>query len=161
MPRVCTICAHPERTTIDRMLVGGRPLRETSALYRVSEDALGRHRDTHLAPVLAIEQIAVDAAEAGDLLSQVQGIQKRTLAILKKAEDGDKLALALAAIREARGNLELLARLEGKIRDQQTVNILIAPQWLDLRAVIVRTLDPYPEARQALASVLAEVADDR
>ena len=89
----------------------------------------------------------------------MQDLQRRTLAILKTAEESDRLGLALGAIREARGNLELLARLEGKLREQQTVNILVAPQWLELRTVILGALADFPEARTALALKLSEVQD--
>ncbi len=48
VPRHCLVCQHPDRGGLDRALVGGKSLRETSALFRVSEDSLARHRDSHL-----------------------------------------------------------------------------------------------------------------
>lgn len=156
MPRACTICQHSDRQAIDVALVAGESAPRIAAKYRVSEDAVTRHR-AHIPAKLAQAQDAQDAAEADDLLDQVQDLQRRTLAILKRAEASDRLGLALGAIREARGNLELLAKLEGKLREQQTVNVLIAPQWLELRTVILGALADYPEARVALARRLSEV----
>jgi hypothetical protein len=160
MPRACTICSHPERPAIDRALVSAISAPKIAAKYRVSEDAVTRHR-AHIPGKLAQAQAAADVAQADDLLGQVQDLQRRTLAILATAEESDKLGMALGAIREARGNLELLAKLEGKLRDQQTVNILIAPQWLELRAIILGTLAPYPDVRAVLAQALQQAEHER
>jgi hypothetical protein len=158
MPRICTICTHPERAAIDQALVAGDSAPRIAAKHRVSDDAVARHR-SHLPEALTQAQAAAEVAQADDLLSQVQELQRRTMAILETAEKSDRLGLALGAIREARGNLELLAKLEGKLREQQTVNILIAPQWLELRTVILGALADHPEARLALARRLSEVQD--
>jgi hypothetical protein len=154
VPQVCTICTHDQRLEIDQALVSGAPNRRIAARYHVTEQAIRRHKDTHIPSTLAEAQAAHDTAHADDLLSQVHDLQRRTLVLLAKAEKEDKLALALAAIRESRGNLELLAKLEGKLREQQTTNIIIAPQWLELRTVIIGALAPYPEARAAVAAAL-------
>jgi hypothetical protein len=52
MPRACTICLHPERAAIDGDLVAGLPAPQAAAKYRVSEDALTRHREHHLPAAL-------------------------------------------------------------------------------------------------------------
>jgi hypothetical protein len=94
---------------------------------------------------------AGEVAEAGELLAQVQDLQARTLSILEAAESTSQHRTALSAIREARSNLELLAKLVGQLDDSPKVNITLSPEWLELRAVIVTALEPYQEAR---ASVL-------
>jgi len=43
------------------------------------------------------------------------------------------LRTALSGIREARGNVELLAKLRGELDERPVVNILVAPQWIALR----------------------------
>lgn len=56
MPRPCTICTHkdPEiREAIDLGLVRGESGRSLAAKFRVSEDAVNRHRNSHLAPALS------------------------------------------------------------------------------------------------------------
>jgi hypothetical protein len=59
-------------------------------------------------------------------------------------------------IREARGCLELLAEMEGELHRQPVVNVLIAPEWLQLRMVILQALAPFPDARAALATTLTD-----
>jgi hypothetical protein len=47
--------------------------------------------------------------------------------------------------------------LLGELNRQPQVNILIAPEWLEVRAVLVQALQAYPEARTAVAAALAGV----
>jgi len=92
---------------------------------------------------------AEEAAHADSLLEQVGDLQRRALAILGKAEEAGELRTALSAIREARGSLELLAKLLGEL-DERPVNVLISAEWIELRAVIVGALEPYSDARGAV-----------
>ena len=72
MPRVCTVCTHDQRAAIDQALVNGKGVRETSALFRVSEDAVSRHKEGHLPAVLAQGQAAAEVARADDLLDHLR-----------------------------------------------------------------------------------------
>jgi hypothetical protein len=47
MPRVCTLCIHPDRQAIETALHGGTSLRTIAAAWSVSKTALLRHRDAH------------------------------------------------------------------------------------------------------------------
>ncbi len=66
-------------------------------------------------------------ADADSLLEQVSALHRRTLAILGNAEVEGEHKLALAAIREARSNLELLGRLMGELKQETVINVLILP----------------------------------
>jgi len=98
-------------------------------------------------------------AEADSLLEQVSALHRRTLAILGRAEVEGEHKLALAAIREARNNLELLGKLMGELNEQTTVNVLLAPEWLATRAEVMRALEPYVEARIAVSAALLELEE--
>jgi hypothetical protein len=148
MPRSCTICTHPDRTAIDEALVGGVAFPALVAEYRVSKDSLSRHKANHLPAKLVMAQAAEEVAEADDLLAQVRVLQARTLAILEAAEETSQHRTALGAIREARSNLELLAKLLGELDERPQVNVLISPT---VQTAIIAALEPYPEARLAVA----------
>jgi hypothetical protein len=150
MPRTCTICQHPHREAIDLALVGGAALSETAALFRVSNDAVSRHKANHLPAKLVRAQEAAEVAEADDLLAQVRDLQARTLAILEASEASREHRTALGAIREARSNLELLAKLLGELDDRPQVNVLISTEWLQLRTTIITALDAHPQARESV-----------
>jgi hypothetical protein len=155
MPRRCSVCTHPDRENIDEALVGATAISAISAKYRdISEDALGRHKANHLPAKLVMAEKAKEVAQADSLLDQVRDLQGRALAILDQAEMSGDLRTALGAIREARGNLELLAKLLGEISDAPQVNLNVSPEWLQIRAVIVTALDSHPEAKNSVLSAL-------
>ena len=156
MPRTCTICSHPERAAIDRALIAGLPFRHIAAQWDVSTGALQRHKADDLPAMLVQANDADEAAHADDLLAQVRDLQATTLRLLTTAERTGKLGTAVMAIREARGNLELLARLTQQLDTRPTLNLLVAPEWLTVRAVLLEALSPYPDARVAVAGRLAE-----
>ncbi len=155
MSRSCTVCAHPRREEIDRALVEGVSAAEISGRYRtVGERAVRRHRSNHPPAKLVMAEKAAQVAEADDLLEQVGDLQRRALAILDKAEEVGELKTALSAIRETRGNLELLAKLLGELDERPVVNLNVSPEWLELRTVIVTALGPHPEALGAVVGAL-------
>jgi hypothetical protein len=154
VPRSCTICEHAEREAIDRALVAGEANTKLSSVFAVSEQALRRHKGSHLPAKLVMAQAAEEVAQADTLLDQVRDLQRRALDILDKAEDAGELRTALGAIREVRGNLELLAKLLGELDERPVVNLNLSSEWLELRAVIVTALEPYSEARESVLRAL-------
>ena len=55
----------------------------------------------------------------------------QALDILDRAEKARDLRTALAAISQARGNLELLGKLAGELDERPIVNLNISPEWLE------------------------------
>jgi len=161
VPRVCTVCAHPESDSIDRALVGGAAFRPTAAKYGVSDRAIRRHHASHVPIALARAQQAREVTHGDDLLGQLQLLQSRTLAILSRAEQTGQLSTALLAIREARSNLEFLAKLMGELQEVQPANVLQAPEWLMVRSILLAALARYPEARQDVAARLLALEGGR
>jgi hypothetical protein len=150
LPRTCTVCSHPAREAIDEALVEGVAFPALAAKYGVSKDALSRHKAKHLPAKLVMARAAEEVAQADSLLDQVRDLQARAHRILDKAEGAGDLRTALGAIREVRGNLELLARLLGELNEQPVVNLNLSPEWLELRAVVVTALEPHPEAKEGV-----------
>ncbi len=105
--------------------------------------------------MLAKAKDAVDVAEADSLLSRIEGLYKRTEAILEAAEEDKEWGTALQAIRECRGNLELLGRVTKELENAPTLNLTLNPEYLEVRALIVQALEPYPQARLAVADALS------
>lgn len=158
MPRTCTVCAHTDRQAIDVALVAGEPYRSIAKRFAASPAAVLRHKDGHLSATLAKAQEAAEVAHADNLLAQVRDLQTRSLTILATAEKAGELRTALAAIGQARANLELLAKLVGELQQEGTVNIVVHPEWVSLRTLILQVLSPFPEARQAIAEALRDGA---
>jgi hypothetical protein len=160
-PRVCSVCTHPDLMAINRALVEGTPNRRIASQHDVTERAIRNHKTRHLPAALAKAQEIEEVAEADSLLSQVQNLQARTLLILDKADEVGNLRTALAAIREARSNLELLAKLLGELDERPVVNLLISSEWLELRTVIVAALEPHPEVLRDVVDALESGGNGR
>ena len=154
MPRRCSICHHQGLEGINRALVEGIAFPVLVAKYRVSKDALSRHKANHLPATLVKAQEAREVARADDLLDEVRSLQARALTILDRAERVGDLRTALRAIKEARGNLELLAKLMGQIDERPQVLLHLSQEWLELRATIVGALEGHQEAKEAVLNVL-------
>ena len=162
MPRRCTVCSHPGLEAINKALVSGEPYRSVANRYEsLSQAAVQRHQENHIPRALAKAKEAQEVAEADDLLGQVRDLQARTLAILGAAEETSQHRTALSAIREARSNLELLAKILGELDDRPQINVLISAEWLELRAVIVGALEPYRDARGAVLRAIDGASNGR
>jgi hypothetical protein len=96
-------------------------------------------------------------AQADDLLSQARNLQRRASDILDKAEAVGELRTALSAIREARGNLELLAKISEKLDERPATNVLVSAEWVSVRTAMIEALGFHPEARVAVAERLKEL----
>ena len=153
MPRVCTVCNHNKRDEIDTLYIQGSPYRDIARRFEVSLSSVSRHKK-HLPKTLLKAKEVKEIAKADSLLKQLEELQTRTNGVFKKAEKQKDLRTCLAAIREARGNLELIAKLVGELNEERTINIHLNPEWIEIRTSILNALTPFPEARLALAEVL-------
>ncbi len=154
MPRTCTICQHPERQKIDTALVAGEPFRNIAERFGTSATALTRHKAEHLPAKLAQAHAAREVAQASTLLDEVRALRSKAVNILLTAEKAGDLRTALLGIREARSCIELLAEMEGELNRRPEVHLHLSPMWLEVRAVIIDALRPFPEAGVAVASAL-------
>jgi hypothetical protein len=156
MPRVCTVCAHPDRGEIEMAIVAGAANRRIAAQFDLSESAIRRHRAVHLPALLALstEELTTqrESVRAGARL-----LYSKALTLLTRAEQDPDVRAMAAALREARGCLELLAKLVGELDERPQVNILVAPEWLTVRSTLLAALSPYVEARVAVAAALQEL----
>ena len=163
----CTICLHRELSGINLGLSRGVSMGALSRRYAVGEDSLYRHvRNGHLPPQLrasllagpSIEGVDLDKLrdnESQSLLMNLIALRRRLFASLDSAEEaGDGNMLARIAGQLHR-NLEITGKLVGDLSMGATINnVLIMPQYIELRVELVRALQPYPEARKAIAQVL-------
>lgn len=155
MARVCTVCQSPHRGDIDRLLVGGTAtFRNIAKQHGLSTAALFRHRTACIPATLVAAVGEEKAREALDVLQQLRAINQvamRTMIDAHKSGDGD---LALKAVDRVQKQIELQAKLLGDLDDRPTINIVASPEWLALRGQIVAALQPFPEARAAVAGAL-------
>ena len=152
MAQRCTVCAHPEAAEINRELLNQVPLEALSKTYGVTTAALHRHKK-HIPQQLVRAQDAKEIAAADTLMGRVAELDKKAEDVYNRAIKSNNLTAAIQAVRELRGLIELYAKITGEIQ-QQTVNIVVMPEWVTLRFAILRALEPYPDALQAVVDAI-------
>ena len=158
MGRKCTVCSHLKRAAIDQALLDNSvPVVGIAKRHNLSASAVTRHRDTHLAERLAAvaeRNANADIRQALDVIGQLREINEATKDVLKVARDQENHGLALRAIDRLQQQIELQAKLIDLINDAPTINVMVNPQWLQLRTTIMAALEDYPEARRSVAQAL-------
>ena len=153
MPRACSICSHEHRDAMEDAFIAGQAKRRIASQHGVSERAVRYHMREHLPALLALARDAERAARADSLLDRMEALQSQTLAILDAPEDQ---RTALAAIAQARRNLELIGEVTKELDRAGTINLELTVEWQEVKAVLVNTLASYPEAQQAVFNALEE-----
>jgi hypothetical protein len=135
----------------------GQAKRRIASQNGVSERAVRYHMREHLPALLALARDAERAARADTLLDRLEALQSQTLDILDAPEDQ---RTALAAIAQARRNLELIAEIAKELDRTPTINLALNPEWLEIRGVIIAALEPHPTARDSVLRALEGVGDN-
>ncbi len=154
MSRVCTVCTHPERQAVDKALVAGGTLRDIAGRYGLSKSAVERHAAEHLPAALVAAVGAEETRQALDVLQQLRTINAAALTVLRDARTAGDGDLMLKAIDRVHRQVELQAKLLGDLDERPVINVLVTPEWVQLRGQLVAALAPFPEARVAVAGAL-------
>jgi hypothetical protein len=162
----CHCCQHRELAGINLALARGVSVRALARRYRVSTDSLFRHRQNHMPPQLRASLVAgpdldidldkLRETESQSLLANLVALRGRLFSILDTAEEhGDGNMLSRIA-GQLHNNLEITGKLLGDLSSGSTTitNVLIQPQYVDMRVSLVNALRPFPEAARAVAAVL-------
>jgi hypothetical protein len=117
--RVCSVCTNPARLAIDAALTGRMgSIRSIAVRHKLSKTAVQRHKQECLPELRQLMREATARVEAGNILAKIRSAAERCQAIVDRAEESDQLSVAVAALRELRGNYELIARLTGELIPQ-------------------------------------------
>jgi hypothetical protein len=157
VPRACSICSHEHRDAMEEAFIAGQAKRRIASQHGVSERAVRYHMREHLPALLALARDAERAARADTLLDRLEVLQSQTLAILDAPEDQ---RTALAAIAQARRNLELIGEVTRELDRAGTINVALNPEWLEIRGVIIAALEPHPTARDSVLRALEGVGNN-
>ncbi len=159
MPRSCSICTNPNRAQIDQALVAGSPSnRAIARQYRVTHDALDRHKANHLTK--ALTAAASRRAEEGDsLVERIHRAHERSESLYSAAEGILRMALesadsktalksisaAVAVLGEARQWAELHGTLSGELsRGQDSGPVTINVNYVESPVVSTSRLEFLP-----------------
>lgn len=120
-----------------------------------------RHMKNHVTPLLQ-EQMRTDedVANALDVIGALTEAREKALTLFDMAlsiEDMTaKVRTALKAIHEDVNVLEAIAKVTGQYGPDTQVNILMDARYIQVKQVIFKALEPYPELREKIADALLE-----
>lgn len=153
MPRKCTICEHPQRKRIERAFIAGYAYRRIAARHDVSATAVRRHV-THTARRLWRAQRMAEVAKAQDVADIAAEALVEARGLLASAKRGSDRKAWAAAVQAIQRHVELLGKLEGRLKDTQVVVVLDSPAWQRIEDRIFEALEPMPKARELVAREL-------
>jgi hypothetical protein len=162
-----SITQHEARAQIERDLAIGLPLRRLAKKYGLSKDALYRHRKRlppqlkaamlaqSLRPEVDLDKLRITESEG--LLVHLASQRAKLLLWQDAAASAEQFQVASAISAQLHRNLELVGKLVGEFAQHHvstSVSVLISPQYLELRAALLRALQPFPDARRAVADAI-------
>ncbi len=170
--RPCQVCTAPNRTEVELFMArGGSRDRAAERFPDLGSDAIGRHWKLHvpdhvkaaakieiLKPGAELEQIVNQ--ESIGLLAHLQRIRSVLYkAFDKAAERGDAHEIsALSA--QLHSNLKISAQKTGELQQHSATtinNLVLSPDYLNLRAALISVLRPHPAAARAVADAFRQV----
>jgi hypothetical protein len=162
-----SVTKHEARAQIERDLALGVPLRRLAKKYGLSKDALFRHRKRlpaplkqallaqSLKPEVDLDQLRATEGEA--LLANLAAQRAKLLLWQDAASSAEQFQVAATISAQIHRNLELVGKYLGEFSQHYTtttISVLISPQYLELRAALLKALAPHLAAKKAVAAVL-------
>jgi transposase len=154
MPQ-CSVCAHADRATVDKTLVAGASLRDVAGRFGLTKSSVERHQADHLPARLVRAQEKADVREAIAIVEQLKLVNAAALHVLKQAKDSRDGELMLKAADRILKQIELQAKLLGELDERPVLNVLVAPEWLELRVVILNALRGHPDAQRDVIEAIS------
>jgi hypothetical protein len=152
-----SITARPDRADVEADIIAGMSNVAVAKKYGLSKDAVRRHKEHNMPAVLAAVVQQREQAGAVKAVDRAELLYRKASAILDEASAKGDTRITLAAIKELRPTVELLAKLTGELDERpqvQVLNVQASPEWAALRGIILAALAPYPEAARAVAGAL-------
>jgi hypothetical protein len=175
-PGHCQVCNHDRRHLIDLALICGEKHTTLARRFGVSADSLSRHAAKHLTPTQraalitsfspsAVDLEQISRSESENLLAHLVTQRARLATMASSALEADPPLPNVAVRCEAAilNNLELVSRLLGQIVTRTEItsrSILLTPQYIQLRQILIEELRGSPEIAARIAQRIAALENE-
>lgn len=154
MSRVCTVCSHKRRKQIESAITTGVSNRRIATQFSTSESAIRRHKENCIKPAIQIVQGARQEQSAWNALAEMAWMGEQVHTIYNEVREVKDYRVSLQALNELRRQTELRSELTGELDRSTHVELHQSPEWMNVREIIFSALQPYPEAKVAVARAL-------
>lgn len=154
----CKVCLRPKKAQIERQ-IAARDLTMSKAARIVGchNSTVSRHMRSCVAPHVAeIARQQAREKQSIDIIQQLAQSHQTTQHILENALNQGQGRVALKALEVEIKQLELTAKLTGQLNEAPQVNFLLSPTYVQIKQVMMRVLEPYPDVREAMAQALLD-----
>jgi hypothetical protein len=170
--RPCSICMSAARPRVELGLARGVSAAALGRRFKLSPDSIKRHQ-RHIPPALmrelqarsllpARELESLRIEESTSLLEHLVHQRARLYRLVDSCEELGDVRSAFVGHARITANLEQTGKLLDLFAAAATTihqNLVISPDYLQLRQALLTALKPYPEARAAVVAVLRELED--
>ena len=148
-----TVATHPRRAEIEAQIRRGVPAAHVARDFNLSRQAVSRAKSK-----LMKRPAGEGSTERDEMRRRIQGLYNSVLSLVQVAHEENNPRKFLAAVSEARKCLGLLSKIIGVLdaAPPPAVNVSVQVDIIELRAVMVGALAPFPEAGAAVAQALLE-----
>jgi hypothetical protein len=154
--RPCSACARDDVLDIERAYIASGNITTVAKQFGLGRDVVRRHCTRHLQLRLAQAGEAAEALNGDALLAEIRLLMSHAVGLRRMAKKAGRLRDAVAAQREVRGALTLLASVKNELptTGNVTINLFASTEFRTLASALLGALEPYPLAREAAAGVL-------
>jgi DNA-binding MarR family transcriptional regulator len=162
---VCNFCLHPQRLEMERAIAERRMTQQEAAeIVGVDRASVSRHFRNHFKK--GMRDLMAKNADTESALNVVSALTDQYMTVrsqLDKAIEKGKISDIMLVLKEGRKSIELMARMTGQWRGPSTqVNLLMNPEFIQLKETILAELDPADRARLSLKlNALADKGDQQ
>jgi hypothetical protein len=161
------IDVHPQRARIELEIAMGKSLRRIARKFHVHVDAVWRHKRKlppqlkaalaghTLRPGIDLEKLGIEESEG--LLQNLAYQRAKLLLVQDLAVENHEPGIVAQLSAQIHRNLQLVGQFLGAFAEHQltaNISILIQPEYLRLRQVLVQSLQPFPDAKRTVATAL-------
>jgi len=169
----CLICTHKKAAQINERLINkphsGESFQIIADYFGVSQTTLQNHykgnpdknEPSHISELLSKADDIKGVVEANNSIATLQQVKTKAFELLDmaiEAADTKVYGAPSQYLREIREQIKLWAELEGKLQTQVPinvqVNILQSPEWIAHETRVIKALEAFPQAREAVVAAL-------
>jgi len=158
----CKVCNHPDREEFERKIASKElSMSKIAVEIGCNKSSISRHM-RHCFPKKVATWVTPEATkeETLNVVNELVRSHKNLLELYEEARAIGNIDAAIRALGEERRHLELVAKLTGQLNESPQINLLMNPEFMKLKQIIVKQLAPFPEARLALSDALDTIAED-
>jgi hypothetical protein len=167
MPSPCIFCESPRRSELEQK-IAAKIISQTEAgkILGCHHASISRHVNNHLrrgvneAVILPpVEGVTRDISRGLNVAKQLERSHDDCIYLFKEALRRGNIRDALRALEVEIKQLQLSAKLQGVYADTPQINLLMQPEFIQLKKVVVEGLKAYPEKLPEISAKFDAMVD--